>query len=112
MGQPIPPEVREKLQRHPHVRSITDQHLILRGGKIADPGSFVVEERRARFVVKLTHCPSHSHGFFTTTKHTQGEHQIVGGMVRLFGTGQTHNLPHLPTFCEGGQWVVEEVLPA
>lgn len=103
MGQPIPEHLRPKIKSKHDVREVTDQHIILRGGQVIDPGQYVVEKIPARIVLKLIECRC----FFR--RHQVGCHTIVPGHVWVYGNGAELPAFYYPTDCRG-QWIVEEVM--
>lgn len=106
MGSYIPEHLQQKVRRHRAVREVTAQHIVLANGGVVDPESFAVEDRSARFVLRLTQC-----GCFWGT-HPPGVHAMVEGFLRVYADGHEQAHYYLPEFCKRGQWVLEETVGA
>lgn len=106
MGQQISPQNRDRMLRNPHVHRLTCEHVILKDGRVLDPGEFIMEQKKVLFVMKLLECNC----FFV--RHQVGFHALVAGVVNVFGTGREENVPGPPPGCSRGRWIIEEVVAA
>lgn len=102
MGQRLTEEKQEILRCHPDVLFVTNEHIVLRNGKVLDPSEFPLQAQQAIFIRKLATC--------ACGKHKAGLHEMVP--VRRWVTilGTYIDDPYRSRMCPLGEWTVEEVL--
>lgn len=105
MGQKLDQAAKRTLMAHPLVQCVTEEHVVLKDGKVLDPNEFPFTGTRTFLVKKLARCNC-------SQQHRAGTHVIVevyGGQTVL-GNVVIGNSTGLHPYCRAGEWTVEEVI--
>lgn len=109
MGQPITPDLRAMLEAHRKVLYVTDEHVVLKDGRVVDPREF----ERAEFpgerclvvkVYKLLRC--------TCGRHEAGLHVLIPAVERWSATGSLLDSTNQIALACPGEWTCEEFVSA
>src|SRR5438046_488268 len=105
MGQKITPERYELFRRHPDVFRVTEEHVILKDGRVMDPEDCFTTIMKPLVIIKLHDCCCEQH-------HLPGTHLLVAGRPGMMKVGNSFIGQNVgfTDYCLYSVWITEEVI--